>query len=109
MVDLPNTGFLKLQQIVGKRAISAEEAARNKSLGKGPRRPHGGFPGVFPVSRTTWYDGIAKGIYPRSPSDLRFCMGCLDGIGETRASAGLQPSRHTVFCLDGLGGFKRNR
>jgi len=60
----PATGFLKLSQIIGARAVTPDEAERNKKLGKGPRRPRQGVPGIFPVSRTTWYDGIAKGIYP---------------------------------------------
>ena len=46
---LPQTGFLRIHHIVGDRKK--------------------GITGVFPVSRSSWYDGVKKGIYP-SPVNL---------------------------------------
>jgi predicted DNA-binding transcriptional regulator AlpA len=41
---LPQTGFLRIHHIVG-------DAKK-------------GIIGIFPVSRSSWYEGIKKGIYP---------------------------------------------
>ena len=42
---LPQTGFLKIHHIIG-------DAKK-------------GILGIYPVSRTGWYEGIKKGIYPK--------------------------------------------
>ena len=47
---LPQNGFLRLPQIIG-------DKKRN-------------VPGLIPVSRSKWYEGIKKGIFP--PPDKRF-------------------------------------
>ena len=44
--SLPADGFLRLKEIIGDRRANP------------PVR------GVFPVSKTTWYTGIANGFYP---------------------------------------------
>lgn len=49
MVALPETGFVRLHQIIGCK-----------------RR---GVAGVFPVSRSTWYQGVKDGRYP-APTPL---------------------------------------
>jgi len=46
-VSLPETGFVRLPQIIG-----------NKKA-KPP------VPGLIPVSRAAWWDGIKRGLYPR--------------------------------------------
>lgn len=46
---LPETGLLRLSQIIGRRATK--------------RRP--ALPAIIPVSRTTWYDGIKAGRFPK--------------------------------------------
>jgi prophage regulatory protein len=45
MVQLPAIGYVKLRDIIGDR-----------------RR---GISGVYPVSRSTWYAGVAAGRFPR--------------------------------------------
>lgn len=47
MYVLPETGFLRLRQIVG-------DAKANPPI-----------VGVFPISRSSWYAGIMAGIYPK--------------------------------------------
>lgn len=47
MHALPETGFLRLRQIIG------------DSKAKPP------IVGVFPISRSSWYAGIATGLYPK--------------------------------------------
>ncbi len=44
-MNLPETGFLRLQDIIG--------------------NPKKGIKGIIPVSRTTWWRGVKKGIYPQ--------------------------------------------
>lgn len=46
MKTIPETGFLKLAQIIGK--------------------PHANppIPAIVPVSKASWYDGIKSGRYP---------------------------------------------
>lgn len=43
---LPRTGFLRLPQIIGSRRTTPPT------------------PGLLPISRSKWYDGIKRGIYP---------------------------------------------
>lgn len=49
--SLPETGFLRLSQIVGKPADPANG------------RP--AVPGLIPVSRSTWWAGVRAGRYPQ--------------------------------------------
>ncbi len=44
MVNLPETGFLRLPQIIG--------------------NPQKGIPPIIPVSRSTWWAGVKSGRYP---------------------------------------------
>lgn len=48
---LPETGFLRLAQIVGAPAD--------------PKRKRPAVPGLFPVSRSTWWAGVRDGRYPQ--------------------------------------------
>ncbi len=45
MVQLPETGFLRLDSIIG--------------------NPRKGVQGFFPVSRSAWYLGVQRGVYPQ--------------------------------------------
>jgi len=46
MVTLPETGFLRLPQIIGDHKTNT--------------------PAIIPVCKTTWYNGIKEGRYPKS-------------------------------------------
>lgn len=46
---LPETGYLRLSQIVGRRATEKRPAE----------------PGIIPVSRSTWWAGVRSGRYPQ--------------------------------------------
>lgn len=50
-LPLPDTGFLRLPQIIGRPA--------NKERGIPA------IPGLIPVARSTWWDGIKAGRYPK--------------------------------------------
>lgn len=47
MVQLPETGYLRLKQIIG------------DSKAKPP------IPAIIPVSKSSWYAGVKSGIYPK--------------------------------------------
>lgn len=47
-MQLPETGYLRLSQIIGKRAKGKEPA----------------LPAIIPVSRSTWWAGVKTGRYP---------------------------------------------
>lgn len=62
--NLPQTGYLRLPQIVGQVAVSEEQAANNRKAGKRPVQPREGIPPIIPVSRTTWWRGVKEGRFP---------------------------------------------
>jgi len=62
--NLPETGYLRLPQIVGQVAVSEEQAAQNRKAGKRPVQPRAGIPPIIPVSRTTWWRGVKEGRFP---------------------------------------------
>lgn len=47
--SIPEIGFLRLPQIIGKRATDTEPA----------------IPAVIPVSKSTWWAGVRNGRYPQ--------------------------------------------
>ena len=53
MQTLPETGYVRLPQIVGRAADTTRE----------PPRP--AIPAVIPVCRSTWWAGVASGKYPK--------------------------------------------
>ena len=55
--ELPKTGYCRLSQIIGNK--------------KAKPKP---IPAIFPVSKTTWYKGIQRGIYPRPIHAGRLAM-----------------------------------
>ena len=70
---IPENGYLRLAQIIG--------------------NPKAGIAPIFPVSRTTWYQGVKIGKYPKPyklserctawrVSDLRDLMDSLDKGGK---------------------------
>ena len=65
--------YLRLIQIIGDPGLSPEQAEVNKQPaltrnGK-PKfrhtRPRPAIPGILPISKTSLYEGIKRGIYPR--------------------------------------------
>jgi predicted DNA-binding transcriptional regulator AlpA len=78
--QLSDIGFFRLPQIIGQKPVTPEEAERNrldaedaKRKGKKPntkpKRARQGATGIFPMSRSSWWAGIAAGKYP-SPKKI---------------------------------------
>ena len=61
---LPTAGYVRLFQIIGQKEVTPEQADANRKSGKGLKTPQPGIPAVIPISRASWYSGIAKGLYP---------------------------------------------
>jgi hypothetical protein len=70
---LPSEGYLRLVQIIGQPEVTPEQAILHQKqptktrTGKPKfqhKRPRTGITPVIPISKTQWYDGIKKGIYP---------------------------------------------
>jgi len=52
--SLPETGFLRLPQIIGKRSTDTVP----------------GIPALIPVSKSTWFAGVRSGRYPQPTRGL---------------------------------------
>lgn len=48
-IQLPETGYLRLSQIIGKPATAGAPA----------------IPALIPVSKSTWWSGVRTGRYPK--------------------------------------------
>ena len=87
---LQEEGLLRLPQIIGRPAVTEEQAARNREAAKrakeaidaargkaeltlakralgrvGPRRARPATPGLIPVRPTAWWVGVRAGRYPK--------------------------------------------
>lgn len=65
MDKLPDAGYVRLAQIIGQDEVTEAQAAINRTTGKGPKRPRPAIPAVIPVGKSTWWEGVRTGRYPR--------------------------------------------
>lgn len=70
MKHLPETGFIRLPQIIGQEEVTEEQAKRNRMYGKGPKRTQPEIPAVIPVKKSTWWAGVKSGRYPKPVKNL---------------------------------------
>lgn len=61
---LPEVGFLRLRQIIGDPGSPGHPGDPNASPPKPRRRPRPPVPALIPVSKSTWWDGVASGRFP---------------------------------------------
>lgn len=64
--NFPETGYLRLRDILGQCPVTEEQAVQNRKTGKGPKRPRPGIQPIIPVSPATWWAGVKTGRFPRS-------------------------------------------
>lgn len=55
---LPETGYLRLHQIIGRKPKPEEPGKPRKKPSQEPIHP------LIPVSKSHWWDGVKRGIYP---------------------------------------------
>lgn len=65
MHQLPETGYLRLPQILGQDGVTDEQAAANRRRKRGPKRPRPAIPALIPASKSTWWAGVKTGRYPK--------------------------------------------
>lgn len=71
MQQFSRTGLLRLSQIIGQTEITPEQAQANKIRSKGPRRPRQAIMPLIPVSKTTWWNGVKSGRFPKPVPRLK--------------------------------------
>jgi prophage regulatory protein len=64
-MQLPETGFLRLSQIIGTAQVTEQQAAENRRKKKGPKRPRPAIPAIVPVRKSAWWDGVRSGRFPK--------------------------------------------
>lgn len=62
---LPETGYLRLHDIIGRPAITKEQSIALKGKRGRPIRPRTAIPALIPVSPATWWRGVKSGRYPK--------------------------------------------
>ncbi len=66
MNQLPQSGFLRLPQIIGQDEVTQEQAAANIKRKKGPKKPRPQINPLIPVCKSSWWAGVKSGRYPAS-------------------------------------------
>lgn len=64
MNKLPETGYLRLIQIIGRSELTTDQANDNRDEDRYPRTPRSGITPIIPVSKTAWWQGVKEGRYP---------------------------------------------
>jgi prophage regulatory protein len=63
---LPETGLLRLPQIIGQSPVTEEQALANqKAQNYKPKRARQGITPLIAISRTQWWLGVASGRFPK--------------------------------------------
>jgi predicted DNA-binding transcriptional regulator AlpA len=73
---LPECGYLRLNQIIGQKEVTLEEAVRNKEKASAlsehdrrkdhsPKTPRKKITPLIPISRSSWWAGIRSGRFPK--------------------------------------------
>jgi predicted DNA-binding transcriptional regulator AlpA len=60
-----NERYYRLTEIIGQKAVTEDEAARNRALGKRNRRPRPAIEPLIPISASAWWAGVRGGRYPQ--------------------------------------------
>ena len=74
--SITETGYLRLTQIIGQKGVTEEEAKNNRRLAEAekqagkkpnnrPKRSREVIPALIPVSRSSWWQGVKTGKYPK--------------------------------------------
>jgi len=61
-MQIPQEGFLRLNQILGVTEVTECEAESNRISKRGPRKPRAA---VLPIKKSTWWAGVKSGRFPK--------------------------------------------
>ena len=64
MKDLPSIGYLSQADILGQKEVTREQAAENRRLKKGIRRPRPAITPLIPISPAKFWADIKAGRLP---------------------------------------------
>ena len=64
-MQIPQEGFLRLNQILGVTEVTECEAESNRISKRGPRKPRAAVAGVLPIKKSTWWAGVKSGRFPK--------------------------------------------
>lgn len=84
MKDLPSTGYVSQSDIIGQKAVTHEQAAENRRLKKGIRRPRPAITPLIPISPAKFWADIKAG---RLPAGEKFGRRTLWRVNVIRALA----------------------
>jgi hypothetical protein len=109
MYKLPETGFLRLSDVIGEEEITEDQAADNREYNKQAkadaikngrldkngnsvyaRRPttaRPATPAIIPVKKSCWWDGVRSGRFPKPVKLGRCTMWRVEDIRALIASA----------------------
>lgn len=62
---IPDTGYLRLKQIIGQKAVSPEQAETNRLKGKRPITSREAIPAIIPIAASTLWRKVEKGEFPQ--------------------------------------------
>ena len=87
--QLPATGFLRLHQIIGRPAYKGDPEADP------PKLPRPAVPGLLPISKSSWWAGVASQAYPPAYKLSKHTtawkttdvMALIERLGSTQTSA----------------------
>jgi prophage regulatory protein len=109
MYKLPETGFLRLSDVIGEEEVTEDQAAANREYNKQAeadafengrvdkqgkpiyaRRPttaRPSTPAIIPVKKSCWWDGVRTGRFPKPVKLGRCTMWRVEEIRTLIASA----------------------
>lgn len=64
LTELPETGYLRQNDLIGEKPVTQDEAKANQAVGRSPVRPRPGRRGVVPFSAPTLWRRIKAGEFP---------------------------------------------
>jgi len=108
-MNLPETGFLRLHDVLGEDEITEEQAAANRAYNRRaeakaieagridkngiplyarrPTTPRSGKPPLIPVKKSSWWAGVKSGRFPKPVKLGRCTMWRVEDIKALIASA----------------------
>ncbi|MBT9486799.1 MAG: AlpA family phage regulatory protein [Rubrivivax sp.] len=63
-LQLPATGYIRQNILIGESSVSEEQAENNAAAGRSPRRPRPGRPPIVPFSSATLWRKVRAGEFP---------------------------------------------
>lgn len=62
---LPQTGYVRLRQLIGQKAITPEQAEANRKAGRRPVTPREAIPPIIPIAASTLWRKVETGEFPK--------------------------------------------